>query len=162
MVAVNHGTSLERTACAATGLTGSSVSGMEWRRWETPHPLCSLGLQQSNTPPHAVQDAEGPAQRPALSRPSWAPSCRLLVSRICPFRRCASRGGVASVLQGSRASATTPVTGCLLPVPALRESISYTPHLSAGRTSAEPPGAQGSGQTAWSHTSRGSTWKHVL
>lgn len=50
--------------------------------------------------------------------------------------------------EGSRAKATTPVTGCLLPVTALLESISYTQHLSVGRISAGLPGAQGSGQTA--------------
>lgn len=46
------------------------------------------------------------------------------------------------------AKATTLVTGSLAPVTALLESISYTQHLSVGRTSAELLGAQESGRTA--------------
>lgn len=44
----------------------------------------------------------------------------------------------------------------LAPVTPLLEPISYTPGLSAGRTFAELLGAPGSGQTASSHTGRGS------
>lgn len=60
------------------------------------------------------------------------------------------------------ASATTWMTMLLALGMALLESISYTPGLSAGRTSEELRGAQGSGQTAWFHTSRGSTLTRVL
>lgn len=60
------------------------------------------------------------------------------------------------------ASATTSMTVLRALVMALLESISYTPGLSAGRTSEELLGAQGSGQTAWFHTSRGSILKRVL
>lgn len=150
MFTANCGTLLEMTACAMTDLTDSSISKMEWQRWNRHPTYCVNWVWNSFMKYHNALVRDWREQRRGHLYPdhSELQDADSLFLRFDPSGDVPGRGGVVNVLKGAVARATTLVTGSLGLVMALLESISYTQHLSVRRISAERLGAQESGQTA--------------
>lgn len=116
---------------------------------------CVTGMQWVNETPWASAGDSEEASAQVTAIQVWTPT-GCLPARMSWRILCRTR----AVTLGASATTSTTVLRALVMAPL--ESISYTPGLFAGRTSEELLGAQGSGQTAWFHTSRGSILKRVL
>lgn len=142
----------------------SLISKMEWRRGNRLPTYCVNWVCNTWMKRHNVLVRDRWGQRSGRLPPghSELPEADSSCLRPDPVTRCARQrrhGERSAELQQwpAGAGATTLVTVSPVAATALLESRSYTQRLSAGRTCAGPLGAQGWGQTAWFHTSRGST-----
>lgn len=128
----------------------SSVSEMEWRLEQTPHPpsyWCVMVIHDTLSLCWGLWQGQCSGHCSPVPNPNMAGSSSFH-----------SWDGMAGILQNhSSGHGATMLSMPLALAMALLEPISYTPGLFAGRTFAELLGAPGSGQTASSHTGRGST-----